>query len=189
MSAVHSPSRLASLLDDDDLPIAELCAARLDGELFGIGEGFASVDAAETPLLRALSVARLARGRLIAERATAAWILGASAKVPDRHQFCAPLSARSRPAYPARVTVREVVIDPADCTEFGGVRVTTELRTILDLVRFSEPFDERAAAMVSALASIGGLNRAHIRQVALGRRNLPNKRLALRRLAFALGPG
>ncbi len=187
MTAVLSPSRLASLLDDDDLPMAELCAARLDGELFGIGEGFAPVDMAETTLLRALSVARLTRGRLIAERATAAWILGATPTVPDRHQFCAPLSARSRPAYPARVTVREVVIGPADCTEIGGVQVTTELRTILDLVRFSEPFDERAAAMVSALADLGGLDRAHIRQVALGRRNLPNKRLALRRLAFALG--
>ena len=50
-------ARLPMVLGTDDLPIAELCAARLDGELFAIDDGWAPVDEPDLPAFRAAVVA------------------------------------------------------------------------------------------------------------------------------------
>ena len=46
-------ARLPPVLDTHDLPLAELCAARLDGELFAIDDGWAPLDEPDLPAFRA----------------------------------------------------------------------------------------------------------------------------------------
>jgi len=182
-------ARLAPVLHAGDLPLAELCAARLDGELVGIDEGFASIDAGDSALNRAAAAGRYWPHRLIAEQATAAWIWGARPDPPARHQLCASKNARARPPVPARSTVREVVIDTDEFALVGTVRVTTPLRTVVDLARFAEPYDDRALETLGRLADRYGVTLAQCRSALDRRRNLPAKKLAWSRLLVALTSG
>jgi hypothetical protein len=179
-------TRLASVLRDDDLPYAELCAARLDGEVVAVDECFSPIDVVLTPEARARAVSHGWSPRLIAERRSAAWIWGAVAEPPAPHELCASIGARARPPVPARGVVREVAIDADEFVSFGSVRVTTPLRTVADLARFSEHFDRDAAA-VTLLLELGGLTLDECRIALDRRRNLPGKRRAWRRLVEAAG--
>ena len=180
-------TRLSSVLDATDLPIAELWAARLDGELFTLDDCFLPVDLPEGARERAAAIARQWPQRLIAEQHTAAWIWGVLMTPPSRHELCASLGARARPSNSRRVTVREVVIDDDDIATVGGVRVTTPLRCILDLARFSTRFDDADSAIVLALATLAGLGIGEVEAALERRRNLPNKRIARTRLRAVFG--
>jgi hypothetical protein len=179
-------TRLASVLRDDDLPYAELCAARLDGEVVAVDDCFAPIDVVLSPDARARAAARDWSSRLIAERRSAAWIWGALAEPPAPHELCASIAARARPPTPARAVVREVAIDADEYVSIGGVRVTTPLRTVADLARFSDDFDRDASA-VSLLLGLGGLTLDECRAALDRRRNLPGKRRAWQRLVEAAG--
>jgi len=178
-------TRLSPVLDATDLPIAELWAARLDGELFTLDDCFLPVDLPEGSLTRALAVSRQWPQRLIAEQRTAAWIWGVTDDPPRRHELCASLGARARPSNSRRVTVREVVIDDDDIATIGGVRVTTPLRSILDLTRFSQTFERSELTIVRALADMAALGLDDVETALDTRRNLPNKRRARERLRAA----
>jgi hypothetical protein len=188
-------ARLAPVLHAGDLPLAELFAARLDGELVAIDEAFAPIDARRGPEERAWAAGRFWPQRLIAERATAAWIWGATADPPARHQLCASKDARARPPVPARSSVREVVIAADEYTLLGTVRVTTPLRTMVDLARFATGFDASDVGAVRFLAAFGGVRLDDCRRALDRRRNLPAKKLAWSRLSAVLdvdvlgGPG
>ena len=174
--------RLSSVLSDFDLPLAELQAARLDGEVFAVDECFSPIDAVEGRVHRALALATLVPPRLIAERRSAAWVLGAAVDAPAVHELCAASTARARPPLSARVSVREVMISEGDVETIGGLRVTTPLRTALDLLRVGDEFDARDAAIVRALLEIGELTSHDCRAAAERRTKLPGKRRALHRL-------
>ncbi|GAB3606366.1 hypothetical protein GCM10027413_17750 [Conyzicola nivalis] len=175
-------SRLAPVLHAGDLPLAELCAARLDGELFGADEAFLPIDVGVGPLERATAAGRFWPGRLIAERATAAWIWGAMPDPPLRHQLCASKDARARPPVPARSTVREVTIAPDEYAYVATLRVTTPLRTLVDLARFGDDYTDADRGIARALIALDDLTVAHCRQALDRRRNLPAKKLAWSRL-------
>ena len=176
-------TRLSAVLTALDLPLAELSAARLDGELFAIDEAYSPIDVPDGPTERARSIAPYCQGRLMAEQNSAAWIWGARANPPTFHELCASLGARGRPAFPLRTLVREVVIDEIEFVVLGDVPVTTPLRTIVDLVRFTESFDAEAAATVSKLIRLGRLTIAECLIELDRRHNLPNKKRAKVRLA------
>lgn len=179
--------RLPPVLSRANLPEAELYAARLDGELFAIDDCFSPIDEVECSGYRARSLLPTPSARLIAERRTAAWVLGASDRAPARHQFCTNVAARVRVPSEFRIEVREVVIDDSDVLVIDGLRVTTPLRTALDLARFSTEFgpDERAA--VTALMELGAFGSADCATAMNRRRNLPRKQLALARIEEAAG--
>jgi len=182
---------LPLVLSRFDLPQAELHAARLDGELFAIDECFAPIDLAPHASLRAAALAAIVPARLIAEQRTAAWVLGALLDPPAQHQLCADTAARYRFAGAARCTVREVVLDSDDTAVLGRLRVTTPLRTAIDLARFCVKFDAAEEDIVAGLAQIGGFD---LRGAIAGlerRRHLPGKVRAAQRLRAALqsGPG
>ena len=174
------------MLSRFDLPIAELSAARLDGELYAVDDGYSPVDVPCGPHERAASIADYCQGRLMAEQRTAAWIWGALELPPARHELCASLGARARPAHPIRTSVREVVIDEGEFAVVGGIAVTTPLRTVIDLARFSERFGEAERDIVRQLAARSGITFERCRIEMDARTNLPNKRRALTRLASAL---
>ena len=67
------------------LSAAELSAARLDGHLVELGEGYIPADAVETTHLRAASLAVLLGATLAATHLSAAWVYGAIDAAPPRH--------------------------------------------------------------------------------------------------------
>jgi hypothetical protein len=180
-------ARLPSALGVRDLPLSELYAARLDGELWPLGAGFVPVDEPDSAELRARSLAVDLPPRLIAELSTAAWVWGAIPFPPLPLELCAAATARRRAVGVARWRVREVVFGDAEVVPLGGIRVTTPLRTAVDLLRTDDAFSEQARRAVAALVTRDGADPAACRTHLLGRRNLPQRRRALRRLAEVTG--
>jgi len=178
-------ARLPSILDLDDLPIAELCAARLDGEVMRIGDGWCPVDEPDLPSLRAAAVVPGLAAPFIIERRSAAWVHGALPAPPPVAECCVPHSARvSTRSLPAVMLLREVAITPADIVMIGGVRCTSPDRTAFDLVREAEPLSG-AVGIVAALFAADGAAVERVRsRVELAHR-LPHKAAALARLAAA----
>jgi hypothetical protein len=172
--------RLGPVLTSDDLPIPELMAARLDGELAALDGAWTPVDEIEQPRHRALSIALRVPDRVIIEQRSAAWVWGALASPPAQHQLCAATGARVRAAgWPP---VREVVIDDAEVWALGVARVTSPTRTVVDLARFADAFDDELRATILALLEIGGISVDECLTTMEGRRNLPSKRRARARL-------
>ncbi len=176
------PTRLSPVLSRLELAEAELHAARLDGELFAIGDCFSPIDEIECSRYRARSLLPLPSSRLVAERATAAWVLGAADRRPDRHQFCTDIAARIRVLTELRLDVREVVIDDAEILTVDGLRVTTPLRTAIDLARFSTSFGPDDREVIHTLMTLGGFGEDECATAINRRRNLPQKQRALARI-------
>lgn len=183
----HGLMRLPDVLSPIDLPLAELMAARLDGEFFALDESFLPIDQLDDRRHRALAIAPLAAGRLIAEQHTAAWIYGALLSPPSRHEFCtAPGGRLSGRGNRQRMRVREVVIDAIDVVAIGGVPVTAPARTVVDLVRFVPEFGAGEAALIRDLMALTEVTAAECLEVMERKRNLPGKHRALARLSRAL---
>ena len=182
-------TRLAAVLSHRDLPVAELCAARLDGELFRLDGCFCPVDEIEQSRHRGAALAALLPDRLIAEQCTAAWLWGVIDQAPAQHQFCASLGARVRPPAMMRIAVREVVIDDVSTVMIGGMRVTTMLRTVIDLARFSPHFGAKEVTMLRGLMALGKLDIEACRNDINSRRNLPGKKRAMARITEAVAAG
>ena len=173
-------TRLGSILSAHDFPIAELHALRLDGELTAVDEAFIPVDQPAGLAERARSLALHTDGRLIVEQHSAAWVWGALLQPPARHELCASIGARSRSVHPRRIQVREVIIAVDDWVDIAGVRVTTPLRTVVDLARFAEHYDP---AIIERLLESADLTLQHCVDQLQARRNLPRKKIALERLS------
>lgn len=180
-----------SVLHDTDLPEAELCALRLDGDLFGLGTAYCAIDEIETPALRAASLARLAGVRLIVERMTAAWVWGAAERCPTRPQFCSSLDARYRPWSRLPIEHREVAISADEVRMLDGVgvgvgvRVTSPERTLLDLARMPAEAPGITAAM-RALVRAAPLGGEHALARVAAAPHLPHSRRAARRMREAM---
>lgn len=172
--------RLAPVLSVHDLPLPELRAMMLDGELVAVDDAFAPIDQPSGPAQRAASVAMYCQQRFIAEQRTAAWIWGATVDPPSRHELCVSIGARARTNHPGRLHVREVVITAEETVILGAARVTTPMRTVLDLARFQDPFD---ADLVRSLIQVSHLTVGACIAELRDRRNLPQKKLALARLS------
>jgi hypothetical protein len=180
---------LPAVLCPGDLPLAELGALRLDGDVYALGDGFCSLGEPEGPALRARAVLGTRSSRLIAELGTAAWIWGASPVMPLSHELCADHALRARPAARSALAVREVRFDPSDVAVLDGCRVTTPLRTAVDLARFRPDFSETDAVVARELARLGAFTVADCVALMDRRPNLLEKRRARIRLTAALPGG
>jgi hypothetical protein len=177
------------LLTSDDWPEAELRAAVLAGELVAVGDCWASPAEPQTPRLRAAAVAWTLRDqRLIACTRTAAWIWGAASRPPTPIDAC--ISPQLRVHVGGGVRLREVVLAEGDAVWMGDLRVTTPLRTAVDLLRSPSPpgtsfggAEESAAAglITSGAVTVDALDR---RLGGLG--TIPMARQAERRLRVLL---
>jgi hypothetical protein len=175
--------RLNAVLHRSDFPTPELQALVLDGQAYRVDECVAPVDEVAGPLQRAAALVAELPARLIAEQHSAAWIWGAQPHPPRRHEVCADITARARPAVGALLSVREVVLLHEDTTLLAGLSVTTPMRTAIDLARFVPCWNDREAEIVRALLSLAGIGIVDCARVMNRKRNLPNKRIALERLA------
>jgi hypothetical protein len=182
MSQHWRMARLPVVLGTDDLPIAELCAARLDGEVFAIDDGWAPIDEPDLPAFRAAVMALRVPRSLVIERLSAAWVHGGLDVPPVIAQFCVPLSSRIAVISDHRATVREVRIDDAEIVDFGRARCTSVVRTGFDLLREPAFADDLVEEVVGALMATrpGLVSQLHNRLDAAAR--MPHKSTALVRL-------
>jgi hypothetical protein len=177
------PLRLSSVLSSRDLPRAELGALVLDGEAYRLDDCVALIDQASVPIVRAAALARELPPRLIAEQHSAAWIWGVIHAPPAPHEVCADITARARPPLDARLSVREVVILHDDIVTLAGTAVTTPMRTAIDLARFVSEWSDEESRIVRELLRLAGCTILDCARVMNRKRNLPNKKIALERLA------
>ena len=120
---------------DDRLSTPELMAARLDGHLIEVGEGFMPADAVETRELRAASLRRVYAPGLAFTHESAAWVHGALTEVPRRHCVQRTGARRRPPLLDRRLRYRDGRLADRDVVIVSGVAVTVPERTLADLVR------------------------------------------------------
>ncbi|MBI5160462.1 MAG: hypothetical protein HY996_03465 [Micrococcales bacterium] len=163
---------LPRVLDVEQLPVPELCAARLDGDLFELAGAWAPIDVAVTASDRAAAAASGVPSRWVAELGTASWIWGARSSSPSVPQFSAVVGERG-PRPRRGVDLREVVIRSRDVAVLGTARVTTPARTIADLARRRE-WDEAEACRLAELGHVDATtlreHAARVRRTAHGLR-------------------
>jgi hypothetical protein len=148
----HPPGmRLSDLLGPIDLPAAELDALRLDGAVYRIAEVWRPTDLPETDEARAAALAITLRDRLVADRLTAAWVLGATDLAPSPLQCCVPVDDRGAAGTP-NLDVREVRLHDGDLLRMGDLRLTSPLRTAVDLLA-SDRWNERTKDAVARLVA------------------------------------
>jgi AbiEi antitoxin C-terminal domain len=146
--------RVPVVLSTADLPLAELGGAALDGDLFPLGDGWCPLDEPVGSVTRALAIAGSLPRRVIVERMTAAWIYGAAPE-PARYQLCVDRGKRANVPLSARYTVREVTGVAGDTASVGGLRVTTPVRTLLDLCRDSSLAPGDVVPVIRHLLELG----------------------------------
>lgn len=120
-------------LPGDRLSVPELSAARIDGYLVDLGEGYIPADLVESPSARAASIAGLIPVDTAASGPSAAWIHGAGDSPPARHHVRRAVGHRIRPALPPRVILHDTALPGAHVVLIGGIPVMTPERTMVDL--------------------------------------------------------
>lgn len=134
----------------DRLSSAELSAARLDGDVVEVGEGYMPADAVETAWLRAASLAPLVGDALAVTHLSAAWVYGALAEPPARHTVQRAVARRLHHVIGRRIRYRDPRIDDIDLVRIAGVPVTAPARTLADLARTPDPQCQYAALALAA---------------------------------------
>jgi len=175
-------SRLPPVLGAADLPLAELGAARLDGELFPLDEGFCPIDEPDRPALRAAALRPLVPPGAVVERASALWVHGALPRPPARHTLCVPADARIGTRHAIRLRVRECRLSPDDVAEIAGLRLVTPLRAAVDLLRSAPDFGPRERAVIELLNEAGGFRHDDLEAAVEAGRSIPGIRRARERL-------
>ena len=140
-------------LPDERLSVAELSAARLDGDVVEIGEGYMPADAIESTAARAASLRSLCGTRLVVGSWSAAWVYGALTDPPARHTVMRGAAPRIGNRIDRRALFPDGGVEQTDVTDVAGVLVTSPLRTVIDVARrIREPeHRERAISVVGAL--------------------------------------
>jgi hypothetical protein len=178
-------AHLSPVLSSEDLPLAELYAARLDGELVAIDNYFFPIDEPDDLRHRTRLLAAMVPVRMIAEQHSAAWAWGVRDLPPVRHQFCVATQARVSVSVAAPHRLREVVIDNTEIACVGGLALTTPLRTAIDIARNRHSYAAIDREVVASLMTLGGFGAEDCLRAMNKRRNLPQKNEALVRLHVA----
>jgi hypothetical protein len=173
---------LPPVLSTTELPLAELCAARIDGEVFPIGDCFAPVDAVDASALRGAALLSLGGHRAIAVLESALWVHGLCLHPPDVHRLWVSRRERIRLPNSRRLAAGSAQFGADDLLRLGGMQVTTIERTVIDLL-FADVFDQRRADLVGAAFAAQPSCAARCAARIAGAEHLPGKRRALRRLA------
>lgn len=116
------------------LSMSELSAARLDGHVIELGEGYVPADLVDSPALRAQSVASLIPAGTAASGPTAAWIHGARIQPPTRHHVCRTAPQRQRMERHQRLVFHDRRAAASDLMLLSRVPVTTPSSTLRDLL-------------------------------------------------------
>ncbi len=170
-----------------EFSLAELSAARLDGELVGVGHAFAAIGECVDHRHRAASLAAdVPPGSTVVGR-SAAWLYGGSGPAPRRLELGVAGPA-TRWATPFR-SIRSMRIRPEHRERLGiagaSVAALSPVSTVIDLARISgRPGDER---LVSAVMARLALSADDVFAVLDDWTHLPGKQAIAERLENALG--
>lgn len=171
-------------LPGERLSVAELSAARLDGDLVEIGEGYMPADAVESTATRAASLRSICGSRLVVGSWSAAWVYGALPEPPSRHSVMRGAAHRVGNLIDRRAIFHDVGVEDRDVSDVEGVLVTSPLRTVIDVARrIRDPeHRERATSVVGAMIGAGLVDpREAISRIGSGAR-LPGSQAARREL-------
>jgi hypothetical protein len=156
----------------------ELSAARLDGLLVEVGEGYMPADLPEDAGARATALAPILSAGYAASGPTAAWVHGVGDAPPQRHHLQRAADRRPRVELRRNVVMHEGQVPPGDLTFVAAVPVTTPLRTLTDLVLTSSRYRECAVWMRSMAEACPALV-PQVQTLLAGRSRMPGKRAAL----------
>jgi len=121
-------------LPGERLSQPELCAARLDGDVVELGEGYVPCDTVEGAAARATSLAPLIPSGAALCGRSAAWVHGAGDRPPAVHHVARIRSARARTRVCARVVHHDRQLPADDIQWLSGVCLTTPLATAVALL-------------------------------------------------------
>jgi hypothetical protein len=156
----------------------ELSAARLDGLLVEVGEGYMPADLPEDAGARAAALAPLISPGYAASGPTAAWVHGVGDAPPMRHHIQRAVDHRPRIQPRHNVVVHEGRVPSDDLMLIAQMPVTTPLRTLTDLVLTSGRYGECALWMRSMAAACPSLV-PRVQALLAARSRMPGKRAAL----------
>lgn len=161
------------------LSLAELAAARLDGDVVEVGEAFMPADVVEGPEIRAASLRPLVAPGLALTHESAAWVHGALADPPVRHSVQRCTERRRNHVLDHRLHYRDLQLPARETVHLGGMPVSSRVRTLCDLLRADAAASDapRAGAVAMIAAFPGILDEAHRSLASSG--PLPFKRQAL----------
>lgn len=118
----------------DRLSAVELRAARLDGHVIELGDGYMPVDTVEGADARATGIAHLVPPNTAACGPTSAWIHGAGDLPPALHHIRRTSSTRLRSVTAGNVRYHEGRAAPDTLQNIGGVAVVGVLPTAMELL-------------------------------------------------------
>ncbi|WP_336645545.1 SAM-dependent methyltransferase [Microbacterium sp. USHLN186] len=139
------------------LSLPELSAARLDGDVVEVGDGYMPADTVEEPAARAFSLARLAPAGTALSGASAAWVHGAGDQPPAVHHITRISASRQRVEFSTRVVHHERCLAVEDVQMVGGVRVATAVSTAASLLFSSARASEDERWLRALIAVTPGL--------------------------------
>ena len=164
---------------------AELQAALLDGELARLGVSYIGIDEPESARDRARSLSLvLGDVRAIVCDRSAAWVWGWIA-APSTISTCVSIGARVASPVRRRLQAREAVLDSDEVVSLDGVRVTTPVRSVIDLARHDDD-DDRASEVIEAAVRSGLTTAAELRVAVHRRPGIAYLRRAQRRIDRAI---
>ncbi len=180
---------LPLVLDAGVLPISELRAAYLEGDLRMLGDVFCAIDVPASSTLRARALTAAVPTGHVVERMSAAWVHGAHPAFPRPVQLCIRSTHRVRIRPSAEREVRQVVLADHELQRVGPLQVTGWLRTAVDIVRGESLFPRSVADCVSTLLLAAAATPEDCARELDRVPHLPHKRRALERLATLRGFG
>lgn len=156
----------------------ELSAARLDGLLIEVGDGYMPPDVPEDASARIASLAPVLTAGYALSGPTAAWVHGVGDMPPACHHLQRVSAQRSRVHPKPRVVMHDRRLDACDVQTIAGVQVTTPLRTLTDLVLRASR-DAEGAQWMHRLARAAPELIPRAREQLESRPRMPGKRAAL----------
>lgn len=140
-------------LPGERLSLTELCAARIDGHVIELGEGYMPADSVEGASARARGIAVLVPAGAAVMGPSAAWIHGAGDAPPLQHHLQRAGTRRLRMRTDPRVVFHDTALPAVHHVLIAGVVVSDAARTLLDLARMS-PDDPACARWARALVAV-----------------------------------
>ena len=120
-------------LPGERLALPELAAARLDGTVVEVGEGYIPADLIEGPDVRAASLVSLLPRDTAIAGPSAAWVHGAGDRPPARLHVRRAVDRRVRLQSGSRLVFHDTAVPASDLVSLDGVAVTAPARTMTDL--------------------------------------------------------
>ncbi|MGW9626479.1 SAM-dependent methyltransferase [Microbacterium sp. NPDC055521] len=155
----------------DRLSLPELSAARLDGDVVEVGEGYMPADTIEGAAARALSLSSLVPPGTAVSGVSAAWVHGAGDAPPRMHHVSRITAGRQRIGPSTRVMYHERRLAGADIVSMAGLWVQTPEATAVSLLLSSARSTEDEIWLHALVRISPGLADAvRARVLPLGRR-------------------